>query len=61
MADNRRFIGEKYIYEDLGDGCQKWTPTADYRGWLERQYPRLSNEDMVRRHWISPHARKKKG
>jgi hypothetical protein len=34
-----------------------WTPTAEYLAWLDLQYPRMSDDEMIRRKWKKPPRR----
>jgi hypothetical protein len=53
-ADVPPFVGVKYDYEDLGDGCRKWTPTRDYLSWLSWRWPKIGMEEMIRLGWVRP-------
>jgi hypothetical protein len=34
-----------------------WTPTAEYLAWLEKTYPKMSDDEMIRRKWKKPPRR----
>ena len=51
------FRGRAHDYRSLGDSCHLWTPTAKYLAWLDLQYPRMSDDEMIRRKWKKPPRR----
>ena len=57
MRNEPTFCGITHQWRDFGDTCQEWRPTAEYKAWVDAEWPRRGFEEQVRLGWIKKGGR----